>query len=224
MIAAGVTKDFGVLACDSADYDLETLGITFETAKLGIVSTGQAAMTYVGTPLYFSSLDKDKLRQTFEGACLYLKTYLQFMKPHVQESLKEITDDVDHQQPNLCVFFMGLHKGFPTVAQFNSFLDFAPRYLWSDNGLKFSTVLFGDDSKPEKNEIFKQSTKFMEDEAKFYETVTPGIVGEILTRGIYKKADLEMTIGTKQKYAGGVVNVAKVDKQGVTPMSGFLVL
>jgi hypothetical protein len=224
MIAAGVTKDYGVIACDSADFDVTTSAISFETPKLGLVSTGKAAMTYVGTPLYFSSIDKSKLTQPFDSVCIYLKTYLQSMRNHVGEALKEITDDIDHQQPNICVFFMGLHKNVPTLAQFNSFLDFSPRYLWSDNGLKFSTVLYGDDSKPEKNEIFKESTKFMENEAKFYDKVSPGIVAEILTRGIYKKADLEMTIGTKQKYAGGVVNVAKVDKEGVTPLSGYLVI
>jgi len=224
MVSVGVTKDFGVLACDSADYDLTDWSITFETPKLGIVSNGKAIMSYVGTPLYFSSIEKDKLAQSFENACIYLKQYLQKMKPDVEASLQEITDDEDHRKPNLCVFYMGIHKGIPTLAQFNSFLDFVPRYLWSTNGLKFSTVLFGDDSKPEKQEIFKQSTKFMEDESKFYDKISPGIVGEILTRGIYKKADLEMTIGTKQKYAGGVVNVAKLDKNGVTPLSGYLVV
>lgn len=224
MIASGITKDFGVLACDSAAYDFGKLETSFETPKLGIASNGQALITYVGSPLYFASMDKEKLKQPFESVCLYLKSYLKQTRPDVEESLKEMTEDEDERKPNLCLFYMGIHKGYPTLAQFNSFLDFSPKYLWSDNGLKFSTILYGDDSNPGKQAIFKDSTKFMETEAKAYEKHSPGIVGEILTRGIYKKADLEMNIGLKKKYAGGVVNVAMLNKDGVQPLSGFLVV
>lgn len=224
MISVGVTKDFGVLACDSAAYDLNTLKTSFETPKLGVISNGKAVMSYVGTPLYFASIDRQKLAQSFEGVCIYLKNYLLGIRPDVVEGLKNETEDEDERKPHICLFYLGIHKGYPTLAQFNSFNDFVPKYLWSDNGLKFSTILFGDDSNPEKQAIFKESTKFMEQEAKFYDEVTPGLVGEILTRGIYKKADLEMTIGTKKKYAGGIVNAAKVDKNGVTPLSGYLIV
>lgn len=224
MVSGAVTKDFGVLACDSAEYNLESLKTTFESPKLGILENGSAIFSYVGTPLYFSKLDKAKLSESFEKSCNYLKEYLKSMRPEVEESLRKITDDEDHRQPNFCLFVLGLHKGIPTLAQFNSFLGFAPHYLWSGNGVKFSSLLFGDDSKPEKNQIFKDSTVFMEEEAKKYESMTPGIVGEILIRGIYKKADLEMTIGLKEKYAGGVINVAKIDKEGITPLSGYVVV
>jgi len=129
--------------------------------------------------------------------------------------------DEDEAKPHLCVLLMGMHKGFPTLAQFNSFLDFKPRYLYSEAGPKFSTILYGDDSKPEKAAIFKEATSYMEMRAARFEELTPGLMGEILTRGIYQKADAEMKIGTKKKYAGGMVNAAAVTPAGTYPLSGF---
>ncbi len=218
MIAAGVTKDFGVLACDSAQYDTGLGQTSFETPKLLIIGNG--ALSFIGTHLYFANLDKSKLMQPFDAACLYLKEYLLGQRPIVEAAMKEGITDPDEQNPSFCLFYLGYHGGHPTVAQFNSYRDFVPVYLWSSDSLKFSTVLYGDDS--DKARLFKESKEYMELKAKQLEPTTPGVVAEILTRGIYRKADEEMKIGLKKKYAGGVVNAAMIDKAGIRSLSGAI--
>ena len=220
MIAAGVTKDFGVLASDSASYVSDEGEMSFESPKL--VSIGKYLLTFIGTPLYFSRIDRSRFGVKLNELSLYLQDYLKGIRRDVDDLLKQSITDPDENQPNFCLYVLGVHGNYPTLAQFNSFNDFKPKYLWSDNGLKFSSVLYGDDSKPEKQAMFKETTKFMEEEAKRIGTVTPGVVGEILTRGIYKKADLEMNIGTKKKYAGGMVNAAVIRNDGtLAPLSGI---
>lgn len=159
---------------------------------------------------------------------LYLQGYLKEMRPDVEALMKESIPDPDENRPHFCLYVLGLHGKRPTLAQFNSFLDFAPKYLWSDGyeQPKFSTLLYGDDSVPGKAQIFKEATKFMEEEAKKRTgQMTPGLLGEILTRGIYRKADLEETIGTKKKYAGGVINAAVVKSDGtIYSLSGMEVI
>ncbi len=218
MVGSAVTKDFGVMASDGAMYDTEKGEMSFENPKLMVF--GQKALSFIGTHLYLANLDRARMSMPFDALCLFMKDYLKEQKPKVEDQMKAIPD-ADEAKPHFCLFLMGMHRGFPTVAQFNSFADFEPKYLWSDNGLKFSTILFGDDSQPEKAAIFKDSTQYMEMKAKQYEAVSPGIVAEILTRGIYRKADEEMKIGLKKKYAGGAVSVVSLSKAGISALSGF---
>jgi hypothetical protein len=241
-IAAAVTKDSGVLACDSANYNTETGEMSFETPKLSIWN-GKYLATFVGTNTYFSRIDEKKFLLPMDQLSLYLQGYLKEMKPDVENLMKESISDPDENKPYFCLYVMGLHGKRPTLAQFNSFLDFAPKYLWNDGSqpVKFATLLYGDDSVPGKAQIFKDSTKFMEAEAEKYrlkpgtgnsdvnvyqhQSLTPGLLAEILTRGIYKKADLEETIGTKKKYAGGSVSAGVVHSDGrIYSLSGMEVI
>lgn len=224
MMASGITKDFGVIACDSAMYNTEMGEMSFESQRL-IIIDAKKIMTFIGTHLYLANIERPKLSMPFDALCLYLKDYLKGERPKVAAAMKEAIADEDENKPHFCLFVMGIHNGHPTLAQFNSFVDFEPQYLYSANGLKFATILYGDDSKPEKKEMFKEAKQYMELKAKQAgANVSPGIVGEILTRGIYHKADEEMKIGTKRKYAGGVVNVAMVTREGVKSLSGFCVI
>lgn len=212
MIAATVTKDFGLIGTDSAQYDTSRNEVSFEAQKL--FSNGKYLMTFIGTPLYFAQMDKQKLFGDMQSISLYLQDYLKNVKPKVEEQMKSEIADKDEQKPHLCLFVMGVHNKKPTLVQFNSFFDFKPKYLFSENGPKFATIYYGDDEK--KKDIFSESTRYMEAKTKKLEKkkilVTPGSLGEILTRGIYKKADMEMeTFG--KKYAGGVVTIAGVTNE-----------
>lgn len=214
MIACGINKDFGVLAADSAQYLTDKGEISFEVTK--VVKIGKYLMTFIGTSLYFVNMDRSKFNLPLDQLSHYLSTFFRSEKPNVEETMKEHIQDEDENKPHLCVYVMGLHAKRPTLAQFNSFLDFRPKYLWSDNELKFSTILYGDDSKPEKQAMFKESSIYMEEIIKTFDCEpSPGLVGEALTRGIYKKADLEMKIGLKKKYAGGMVQAAVIKKDGL---------
>jgi len=223
MIAAGLNKDYGVLAADSASYSPEDGKIEYESGKLSLIRN-RYLMAFVGTNLYFTRMDWKRFDLPLKNLSLYLQGYLREIKTDVENSLKESIKDEQDSKPNFCLYVLGLHNQYPTLVQLNSFKDFAPRYLWSDNGMKFSTMLYGNDN-PEKGEIFKQSTQYMNELSKGYESHTPGLVAEILTRGIYKKADLEMKIGDKRKYAGGVVNAAFISKTGsIQMLSGLEVV
>ena len=223
MISAAVNKDFGVLAADSATYTPENKEIKYETGKLSLVRN-RYLMAFVGTNLYFPRMDWKQFDQPLKHLSIYLQGYLREIRPDVGAALKQDIKDEDDSEPHFCLYILGVHNQHPTLVQLNSFKDFAPRYLWSDNGLKFSTMLYGDNN-PGKQKIFKESTKHMVDLSNQYETHTPGLVGEILTRGIYKKADLETEIGDKRKYAGGIVNAAYMSKTGlIQQLSGLEVI
>lgn len=219
LVAGAVTKDYGVLACDSAMYDTEKGEASFESAKLYMGPKG--IFSFIGSGLYLANMDRSKFQMPFSSTCLYLKEYLKAERPKVEEMMKEIKDE-DEKRPDFCLLYLGYHQGKPCIAQFNSFLDFVPRYLWSDGDIRFSSIFYGDDSNPDKKHLFRDATSYMEMKSKSYEKLTPGIVGEILTRGIYHKADQEMKIGDKKKYAGGIVSAAMIDRNGVRSLSGFL--
>lgn len=219
MIASAVTRDFGLIASDSAQYDTSQGKMSFQSLKLFF--TQRYLLTFIGTPAYFAKIDRSKFDKDLHTATIYLKDYLQKMKPEVTKTLTSEIADEDENKPNFCLFLLGVHKGLPTMTQFNSFKNFEPRYLYNQKeGVKFSTIYYGDDN-PKKKEIFTQATEFMEKKAADLKATTPGILGEVLTRGIYKKADLEMKLEGK-KYAGGVVNVAGITKGGIIfPLSGL---
>lgn len=219
MIASAVTKDFGLLASDSAQYDTSLGKMSFQSMKLFF--TSRYLLSFIGTPAYFAKIDRSKLDADLHTLTIYLKDYLQKMRPEVIKTLESEIADTDENKPNFCLFILGVHKGLPTMTQFNSFKDFEPRYLYNQKeGVKFSTLYYGDDNQ-EKKELFKQATDFMEKKAATLDVVDPGTLGEVLTRGIYKKADLELKLEGK-KYAGGVVNVAGITKNGIIfPLSGL---
>lgn len=213
MIAACVTKDFGVMASDSAVYLNGKTGFDFPK----MLFTGKYLMTFIGHMDYFSRIEKEKLNLSIPALSLYLQDYFKSMTPDVGSSLRELNENPDDHLPRLCVFIMGTHGGKPVVAQINSFLDFKPKYLYSDGGPRFSTIFYGDDS-AEKKRVFLSTTSFMERKAGEWKEagveLTPGVIGEILTRGIHKKSDAEMRTPPFKKYAGGAVSVAKIMSDG----------
>lgn len=213
MQAACVTKDFGVLATDSAQFDTSQSKMSFSTIKL--YHSPQYLISFIGTPVFLAKLDKTKLSADLPTMSVYMKGYLNDMVPEVTKVLKSAIADEDENKPHFCMFLLGVHKKLPTLVQFNSFLKFEPKYLYSKDGPKFSTIYYGDDN-PEKKKMFLESKAYMEKRMEKYKDVdlTPGLVGEVLARGIYKKADLEMKIGLKKKYAGGIVNAAGVWANG----------
>lgn len=224
MISAACTKDFGVLATDSAMFDTKQSRTSFEAIKL--YYTPNYLTTFIGTPVYFANMDKTKFTLDFISLTVYLEEYLKGQKDRVEKILKSEIADPDENKPYFCMFVMGVHKKLPTMVQFNSFLGFKPKYLYSSNDVKFSSIIYGDDN-PEKKKIFLETKQYMEKKAlKFKKRgieLTPGIVGEILTRGIYHKADAEMAIGDMKKYAGGIVNAAVVFPSGqMMPLSGSI--
>lgn len=214
MLGSVVTKDFGLLGTDSAQYDMAQSKMSYQSKKLFF--TSKYLFSFIGTAAYFAKLDKSKLDQDMNGISLYLTDYLKEMKPKVEEQLRAEIKDEDENKPNFCLFVLGVHNKKPTLAQFNSFNDFKAKYLFSENGPKFSTIMYGDDN-PKKKQIFQESTEYMEKKThkaiKKGMEITPGFLGEIITRGIYKKADLEQELIGK-KYAGGVVNVGGVLNDG----------
>lgn len=209
MIAAAVSKNFGVIAADSAWYEAGKM--SYEKGKLMFVR-GKYLATYIGSPMFLAKIDWGRFTQDLGAVSIYLKEYLQKTKPEVEKTLKDLQSE---EEARICVFVLGVYNGKPTLAQFNSFHDFKPKYLFSDGGPKFASIYYGDDTK--KNEIFKESTEYMQKRVFKMEKkgvdITPGLLGEVLTRGIYKKADLEQEAYGK-KYAGGVVSTAVMYANG----------
>lgn len=222
MIAGCVTKDFGVLASDSALYiDGKT---SFESPKM--ISIGKYLCTFVGHIEYFAKVDRSKFDMGIASLAIYLQDYFKSMTGIVEESLRALNRDPDDQIPRMCAMILGIYNGRPTLAQVNSFSDFKPKYLYSDGEPAFSTILYGDDN-ADKQKVFKDSTSFMERKLSEWKSlgieITPGIIGEILTRGIHKKSDLEMKIKPFKKYAGGPISVAKITSEGkAIPMTATI--
>lgn len=224
MIASVVTPQFGLLATDSAMFDTKQIKMSFDSMKLFF--SKQYLITFIGTPVYFAKLDKTKLDADLPSLCLYMEDYLKKIRPEVEKTLKSEIADNDENKPNFCLFVLGIAKRLPTLVQFNSELNFKPKYLYSSDKPKFSTIFFGDDN-PAKKKMFVETTEYMErkthKQQKKNIELSPGILAETLTRGIYKKADLEQEIGPKIKYAGGTVNIAGMWNTGlVFQLSGLI--
>lgn len=224
MIASVVTPQFGILATDSAMFDTAQSKMSFESMKLFF--SNRYLITFIGTPVYFAKLDRTKLNQDLPSLCLYMEDYLKKIRPEVEKTLRSEISDEDENKPNFCLFILGIAKKLPTLVQFNSELNFKPKYLYSSDKPKFSTIFFGDDN-PEKKRMFVEATAYMEHrthkQLKKNVEMSPGILAETITRGIYKKADLEQEIGPKIKYAGGTVNLAGMWNTGlVFQLSGVI--
>jgi len=214
MVAATVTKDFGVLASDSAMFDTSNSKMSF--IKLKLYYTPLYLVSFIGTPVYFAQMDRSKFGADLPSLVVYMENYLKKIKPEVEKVLRSEIADEDENKPHFCLMILGIHKKLPTLVQFNSFLNFKPKYLYTDKAQpKFSTIMYGDDN-PQKKKMFLEATAYMEEKAKKFKDVdfSPGIAGEILTRGIYRKADIEMKLGPQKKYAGGIVNAGCIFKEG----------
>lgn len=212
MISALVNKNFGVLASNSSHFDASTGETTYQSVKL--FNTPRLWITYMGSPLFLANIKREKLGMDLLSLIVYLETYLKNERPKVGKILKSEIENRDEARPFFCMFVMGLHRKLPTLVQFNSFLDFKPKYLYSEKGTKFATVFYGDEN-PEKKRALIDSTGYME--KRLVETdFSPGIGAEILTRGIYRYADL-------RKEHGGPVNSAAIMSSGLlVPLSGTL--
>lgn len=220
IVTGAVTTEFGVLATDSAQYDTENSKMTYESPKMFGTANNKYVVSYIGTNLYLADLDYGKFDLPLNALSLYLSEYLTRMKPKVEALMKSEIADEDDQKPHICLYVMGMFKKTPTIAMFNVFKDFTPQYVWTKDKIKFISTLYGGEV-PGKKEVFKKTTSYMEKKAeRFADKLSSGIVSEILTRGIYKKADLEQKIGDKEKYAGGAVCVAMVNNAGLYFPSG----
>jgi len=213
MISGCITKDYGLIASDSALWNPNNKTISFDNPKLMKIGN-RHLMTYIGSQLFFTNIDIEKFKMPFDCLVVYLSEYFREINQTVQDTFNGLVTDDKEKPAKICVFILGVHNGAPVLAQINSFLDFKPQFILSGDDIKFSGLYYGEDD-IEKNEVFKKSTEYMEELAKKHEgKITPGLAGEILTRGIYHKADLEEQIGDKVKYAGGVVSVATIYSNG----------
>lgn len=207
------------MASDAAKYEVGST--SFETPKM--LQFGQNYLiTFIGTPEYFKNLDFGIFeRKEMTDVMLGLRDHCLSIRDTVIESLRSLEDEED-RKANFCLFLLGCSDGVPTLCQLNSFEDFKYNVLFSEGELVFSNIYYGDEMKPWKNNTFIESHKYMTKLGKEYEHPSPGIVGEILTRGIYHKADEEAKLS--KKYAGGPVTVVMMDKKGVvTPLTNLII-
>jgi len=215
MIAAALMPEYGIMAADSAMYRNDVM--EFQTQKLMRIGD-KYLVTVVGASLYLRRINPHIFMDKIDTVTRYLEEHFLHIQPSVREDLKD-----SDLKPHFCLYLMGIDHSVPTLIEFNSFQDFKPKIYRATREIKFTTLFYGDDENKEKQEIFKNTTGYMEKSIKEYKRVTPGLVGEILTRGIYHKADLEMKIGEKRKYAGGVVTVGMIDKTGkITGLSNLV--
>jgi len=232
MVAGGVTKRYAILATDSAQYDFENDKVTLESPKLFYTTNNKYAFTFIGTPLFMSNFDWKQFNEPMDVLAAYLSEHLTAQRARVEEEWKNVGDDED---PRFALFVSGMHKAIPAIASFNGYKKFRPEFLWTKepDETKFLSIHYGGEVEGKK-EIFSDAAAFMELKAKRFTALrqgwsekgaaargmSPGLLAEILTRGIYKKADAEMKIGEKVKYAGGAVNLLLVSAGGINTMSG----
>jgi hypothetical protein len=205
MMSCGITKDYGVIASDSASYkDGES---SFGSPK--IFKIQNYLVSFIGYQDYFSNLDQSKFSYNFLSLSLYMENYLRNEKLRVEELLKYVVNK--DQDPRICVFVLGLQNGKPTLVQFNSFTDFNAQFTQSDEP-EFAGIFYGEEG-PTKESIEQATAHMKELSKKWANIMSPGIMAEILTRGIHLKCDVEEKLsGTK--YAGGAVSVASLSSNG----------
>lgn len=198
MVAAALTKEYSVIASDSAIYDI--YGKTaFETPKLFLLGK-KHLVTYIGYADYLTEVDGTKFEYDLPALSVYLSEYLRRVHNERTENRR------------FCLFLLGTHNSLPVLLQLNSENNFEPIWLESGEEVVFSSIFYGEDD--EKKQSFNESDKVMREFAeKWKERLSPGILGEILTRGIYAKALLEENL-TGNKYCGGSVSVACMTKEG----------
>lgn len=190
MISIGLTTKYGVIACDSKDSKEE-----YSVPRLYMSSKGNALFSYTGSHLYLNGLDLSKFSLPFNSVCLYLKEY--FLK--TLSSVAEMEEDLPSKEgTSFCLLVLGVHNKRPTAAKFSVENKFKPVYVWSEK----SIVFLSSGNKAETETISKKYTK-----------LSPGIVGEILSKGIYKNG------------ISGVVNCASIDmNEKVFPLSTYQIV
>lgn len=211
MVAAVVTKEVAILATDSALTTNDK--IQYNNPKLFFWGN-RYLCTGMGVPAYIAKLDFNKFKLDVPGLCMYLEDYFKSTREHVKETLANLEEkEID---PSLCFMLAGVHKERPVVVEFSSYLDFKPKYFLSREKPKFVPILYDKENKT-KAQMFDQTLEYMETRAHKFEKkgteLTVGILGEILTRGIYKKSDLEFEL-TGKKSTGGVVSVGAISATG----------
>lgn len=199
MIVTAVTKDYGLLATDSALYD--TAQSKMQYGYLKLFYSSRFLLSYMGTPTYFSKLDRTKLDTDVPSLVLYMTDYLKGMKADVEK--------VTENKSEFCMFALGIHKKLPTVVKFSSTLNFEPKYINGGHSLKFA---FGDGSSVEylEKRVRKLEKKGVE--------INPGTLAEILTRGLYNKMEEQV-----DKTIGGAVNIGCMLSTGLMiPLSSII--
>lgn len=213
MVGAAIHKNFSVIATDSALTTQDKIG--YNNPKLFFWG-GKYLCTGMGIPAYISKLDFNKFKLEMDGLSMYLEDYFKGTREHVVETLKNMGEEkVD---PSLCFFVMGIWKKKPGVMVFNSYLDFKPKYFFpSGDKVKFVPIFVPEEDKI-KTKMFGDSLEYMETKLhKFMKKgaeLTSGLLAEVLTRGIYKKADTEFEL-TGKKSTGGAVCAGAVYADGL---------
>jgi hypothetical protein len=219
MIAAALTAEFGVLASDSA-HTVET-GFSFEVSKLAKV--GNYLLSFSGTQLYLSNMNRAKFNGKMDQLSLYVQGFLKEARPNIEELIKEkMSEGITS---GFSLYVMGVHAKRPTLASFRSTSDFKPKYFWAEKEIKMAPVLSADDdiegSSLASSVVMDQTLKSWT-EAKV--KLDPGIVGEVLIRGIQKKSDFVFE-ATKKKSSGGVTSAAVLKADGaIYSLSGMEVI
>lgn len=205
MISGVVTKDFGLLASDSSIFDTRQGVTSFQSLRLFYVPDNYV-LAYQGSPSYFAKIDKSKFYMDVPTLSLYLEDYLKKIKPDIEKAEMKSEETSD-----FCLLVLGLHKKLPTIVQFNNCVNFKPKYLFSDSGFKFSTVIYDDEKKKKQ---YSEMVEYMDKKSHKFEKkgidFSPGIAAEVLIRGIYKAVDTE-----EKKISGGCVNVGGVLSTGI---------
>lgn len=198
MVTTILTKDYGVIASDSASYDKDGK-MTYESPKLFLFNK-KYLVTYIGYADYLLNIDGTKFEYDFPALSVYLSDFLR--RVHNERT----------ENKRFCLFLLGTHNGLPVLLQLNSFNDFQPIWLEPQEQPVHSSIFYGEDD--DKKKAFEEADQVIGSLLdKWKERLSPGILGEILTRGIYAKADIEEKL-TGNKYCGGSVSVAVMTKEG----------
>ena len=150
MICCALTPDFGVLASDSAAYKQGNM--TYENPKM--FRTGRFLLTYIGINIYLEDIRDEWFQLPMSMAVSSLELHCKLKEANVKLRMKEIMADGDNPDPNICFYVLGLMDGIPTLAEINSYNNYQAVFTKSDGSLRIAGILYGDDSNPEKQEIF----------------------------------------------------------------------
>lgn len=215
MIACGITPEYAVMAADSALYQNDVM--EYQTPKL-LKLGGKYLVTFIGATMFLERININIFQAEMNDVVTYLVDHFTRHQPIVEAGLKGT--DIP---ANFCFYLLGVKHGTITLIELNSYRNFAPVFTEARNGIKFSSLFYGDDENKDKQELFQRASEYMERKASKHDRMTPGLLGEIVTRGIYHKADMEEKIGEKRKYAGGVVTVGLIDNTGkITGLSNLV--
>ena len=206
MIGCALTNEYGVLASDSAMANSDDITF-FEVPKL--FKYGKYLATFIGNTGYLSGLSPMFFEFEMKGTSIHLQTYLR----NVRQIVKNRSEK-ENMSDDFLIYVLGVQDGMPTLLILNSRKNFDIEYLSKKDSDKvtFANIYYGDDS--EKSQIFQDSHEYLKSLVDHYETISPGILAEILTRGIYYKSDQEKKRLGK-KWAGGAVSASFIRPNGI---------